>query len=259
MALINKAYFTLSEMKVRWKMPREDLAYLGENGLLRLCVRLFGVWIERGTLEEMEPGRWARVMSEQLRIEGLAELREWDVHAVFRDGQAFVEGFHVGKHGYCELLTPDKPMLVREQDLMVAKPERDRFEREYGIGKETASLKTVRQDHHCLRHIQVGDKLFFFGPIQAHVLKLLHDAALTAAPWRLGKTVLTEAGAASTKMVDVFKSQPDWRELIASDRRGHYRLKVTCELPDLVGDTGTVVRCEPLPGVASIVGQRKRA
>lgn len=258
MALINKAYFTIADVTDRWSMPRSDLAYLGENGLLRLSVRLFGVWAERGTLEEMEPGRWARVMSERLRFEGLAELREWDVHAVFRDGQAFVEGFHAGKHGYCELLTPDKPMLVREQDLMVAKPERDRFEREHGIGKENATL-AARSDHFALRHIQVGDKLFFFGPIQAHVIKLLHDAALTAAPWRLGKTLLTEAGAASTKMVDVFKSQPDWRELIASDRRGHYRLKVTCELPDLVGDTGTVVRCEPLPGIASIEASRKRA
>ena len=210
MALINKAYFTLPEIMARWAMPRADLAYLGENGLLRLSVRLFGAEFERGTLEEMEPGRWARVMAERIKFEGLAELREWDVHAILRDGHAHVDGFHTDKHCYCELVGEARAMLVREQDLVVARPERDRFEREHGIGKEAdAPVKAGSEDHdRAFRHLQVAGKLFSFGIIQAKVVRILHDAALTAAPWRHGKAVLTEAGANSTKMVDVFKSQP---------------------------------------------------
>ena len=36
----------------RWQLPHRDVAYLAENGLLRLSVRLFGVEMEFGTYEE---------------------------------------------------------------------------------------------------------------------------------------------------------------------------------------------------------------
>jgi hypothetical protein len=46
-------------------------------------------------------------------------------------------------------------------------------------------------------------------------------------PRRLtGKLILGEAGSSSTRMSDVFKSQPHWRRLIDSDGRGRYRLRV---------------------------------
>jgi hypothetical protein len=38
------------------------------------------------------------------------------------------------------------------------------------------------------------------------------------------KAILEQAGSASVRMADVFKSQPNWRKLIRSDRRGLYRL-----------------------------------
>ena len=37
-----------------------------------------------------------------------------------------------------------------------------------------------------------------------------------------------EAGSSCTRMADLFKSQRHWRELIASDGRGHYRLAIPC-------------------------------
>jgi hypothetical protein len=56
---------------------------------------------------------------------------------------------------------------------------------------------------------------------------LLDEAATSSNPWREGKLILGEAGSASTRMADVFKSQPHWRRLIDSDGRGRYRLRAT--------------------------------
>ena len=45
---IEKDYYALEEMEERWGLPRRDLVYLAENGLLKVSVRLYGVRIERG-------------------------------------------------------------------------------------------------------------------------------------------------------------------------------------------------------------------
>ena len=45
------------------------------------------------------------------------------------------------------------------------------------------------------------------GAVQAQVVRLLHEAALSDNPWCDGKSLLSEAGATSMRMSDVFKSQ----------------------------------------------------
>jgi hypothetical protein len=60
----------------------------------------------------------------------------------------------------------------------------------------------------------------------ARVVELLHDAAKTGDGWRVGKVLLAEAGSKQSKMHDVFKGQKNWQELIESDGRGQYRLRL---------------------------------
>jgi hypothetical protein len=67
------------------------------------------------------------------------------------------------------------------------------------------------------------------GVVQAQVVRTLHAAALTDQPWLDGKRLLCEAGATSMRMSDVFKSKTGWRDLIVSDRRGRYRLRLNPE------------------------------
>ena len=74
--------------------------------------------------------------------------------------------------------------------------------------------------------VTLGDRTYTLGPIQAQVVRILYDAATTASPWRHGKLVLAEAGSSCTRMADLFKTQPEWRKLIQSDRRGKYRLNI---------------------------------
>ncbi len=74
------------------------------------------------------------------------------------------------------------------------------------------------------RRVSFGGKDYFFGPIEAKVIRALHAAAMSSDPWCSGKALLAEAGAKSRKMADVFKSKPDWLDLIESNGRGQYRL-----------------------------------
>jgi hypothetical protein len=75
MSLIDKAYFTLGELEERWNLPHRDLAYLAENGLLRLSVRLFGVEMEFGVYEECSGGEWFTVPHERRRFTGFQACR----------------------------------------------------------------------------------------------------------------------------------------------------------------------------------------
>lgn len=73
-----------------------------------------------------------------------------------------------------------------------------------------------------------GHVYYFTGQIQQTVIRLLHDAATTATPWRSGKATLATAGStdAVLKMSNLFGSHPCWGTLLQSDRRGKYRLVV---------------------------------
>ncbi len=226
MSLIDKAYFTLEEIEERWQLPHRDLAYLGENGLLRLSVRVFGVHMESGFFEESADGEWFRVAQDRCRFTGLQDLIERDVFRLFREGQVEVGCFHAPEREYRDLLEPTETVWIRPLDLLVRREERDRVESQHLIVRKGSSPPSLRQSNDY-RQVHSAGLLFNLGPVQARVVKLLHEAATSSNPWREGKSILGEAGSASTRMADVFKSQPHWRRLIDSDGRGRYRLRAT--------------------------------
>ena len=88
------------------------------------------------------------------------------------------------------------------------------------------SVAPSLQQANDYREVRTAGLLFNLGPVQARVVKRLHEAATSPNPWCEGKLILGEAGSSSTRMADVFKSQPHWRRLIDSDGRGRYRLRV---------------------------------
>lgn len=222
--LVEKDYYTLEEIAERWKLPMRDLAYLAENGLLRVSVRLFGVEIERGTFEEFGDGQWQRMPYDRVRIDGLEDLTERDAFTVFRTGAAQVDRFNGEGAEYVDLMQPEF-LTVRIADLLVRRTERDRVEAKHGLGRVNGHAAPAFQAGDDYREVRAGGLVFHLGPIQAEVVRHLHVAAENGAPWCVGKVVLGAAGSLSTRMADVFKSQPHWRRLIDSDRRGRYRLR----------------------------------
>lgn len=224
---IEKAYFTLPEILDRWSISEADLIYLAENDKLRLSVRVFGVPLELGDYEETHDGEHFRVPSEQSRFSGLLDLYAQDVFQLFRCSEVHLSDFRTPRASYATLYGEADPIFVMIGDLLLRREERDRFEAETGFsGAETGQQLPVFSASPDYQDVRCNGVRFRLGPIQAHVVRALHEAALADAPWQNGKAILQAAGSRSLKMSDVFKSQKHWRDLIRSDRRGAYRLNV---------------------------------
>lgn len=71
-------------------------------------------------------------------------------------------------------------------------------------------------------------KWYHLGRMQAKVIKQLYFASFTKYPWVFGKELLYKAGSKSIYMRDLFKSHMSWHDLIESDKKGNYRLKIQC-------------------------------
>ena len=223
--LSEKAYFRLDEIQARFRLSRWDLSYLLENGLLKASVRVWDVLVEEGTYERDAGGRMLRLPCDQRCVSGLLDLRARDAYRLFRDHTAVIDSFDAAEGEYRVLLHPEDGIEVRLDELVIRREERDRFAREHrpATQRRNGQAFTVVGDY---KEVIVAGRSFHLGPCQAEVVRLLHAAAKTEEPWRHGKAVLAAAGSSSTRMADLFKSQRHWRELIASDGRGHYRLAI---------------------------------
>lgn len=226
MVAIDKAYFTLEEIEERWGVPRRDIAYLAENGMLKVSVRVFGVRIEVGSYEEDSEGRWFNIPEEQKSFHGLLGLLARDAHQLFHIGTATVQHFEASDWDYCSVLWPEEGVPVKIEELVISRDERDRIEKQHGLLKAASEAQQRLIPKNDFEEITLGARTYNFGPIQAKVVRILYEAANTESPWRHGKQVLAEAGSSCTRLADLFKTQPDWRELIQSDRRGKYRLNL---------------------------------
>lgn len=221
--LIEKDYFTLIEVLEHWQMPRRDAVYLAENGKLRLSVRVFHQRLEEGGYEEDPDHGSFRVPWRHFVHTGLLDLQERDAHALFRDSTVEVFSFHASPERYLEIHDDALPLIVRESDLLVRHDERRRVE-EMLFPRQAAAPAPSFKHSADYRFVSIHGVEFSLGPIQAQVVRLLHKHPLDKSGWCAGKIVLDKAGSSSVRMADVFKSQPQWRKLIESDRRGNYRL-----------------------------------
>lgn len=117
--LIEKDYFTLEEVLEHWQIPRRDAVYLAENGKLRLSVRVFHLRCELGIFEEDgDIGRF-RIPCSHKAISGLVDLKERDVHALFRDGSVSVDSFYTPPDEYLDIHPDAEALVVRESDLLI--------------------------------------------------------------------------------------------------------------------------------------------
>jgi len=226
MAGIEKDYFSLEEIESQWGIPHRDLVYLAENGLLKVSVRLYGIQVENGSIEETEDGEWFSIPEERIWFEGLQDLRKHDVYRLFHEGQLKIDSFDGPYQGYTSVMHPDGGVLVKKDELVIRREERDRAALKHGLGGVSRSTATTFEHKNNFAEVTMGDITYTLGPIQAQVVKILYDAAATEFPWLHGQRVLADAGSKCTRISDLFKRQPEWRKLIQSDKRGKYRLNI---------------------------------
>jgi len=226
MAGIEKEYFALEELEERWELPHRDLVYLAENGLLKVSVRLYGVRLEQGIYEEVDKGQWCSIPDDQSPFHGLQDLRAHDAYRLFHEGALRVGRFDAPSGRYCVVLQPENGILVKQDELVVRRDERDRAEAKHGLAGIGRGSEIVFEQRDDFSEVTLGDRTYMLGQFQARVVKILHDAAMSGCPWQHGKAVLADAGSSCTRLSDLFKTQPEWRKLIQSDRRGRYRLNI---------------------------------
>ena len=224
---IEKDYFSLPEILQRWSIGEDDLVYLAENNQVRLSIRVFDQFLEFGDYDlDIDGTRFCLPVEERV-FSGLLDLHASDVFHLFRCGEAHLKEFRFDRCGYAAFLDDHPPHYVVIGDLLMRRSERDRFEIKSGF---RAGGATAPEQGFIFasgyREVRYRGLCFQLGAIQADVVRVLHVAAQAGQPWQNGKQLLSAAGSRSLKMVDVFKSKPEWRELIQSDRRGNYRLRV---------------------------------
>ena len=158
-------------------------------------------------------------------INGLLDLHAYDVFQLFRCGEIEIRNFRTSRAHYAALRDGAEPILVLIGDLLMRRDERDRFEKLKGFSERSGIGDNggfwASDDY---REVRCNGHHFKLGPIQAEVVRALHEALEAGQPWQNGKVILTQAGSKSLRMADVFEPKKSWRQLIRSDRKGGYRL-----------------------------------
>ena len=234
MSLIEKEYFTLSEVIDALGMPWTDIIYLAENGHLRLSVLVFQLPVDCGYCDHTGQDNFDRAgVGDPSNLTGLVDLGDRDAHLILKNGSAAVADFKAKPKEYCNIADGARPQTFKKDDLLLRRSERARLESL--VKSKTAATRAEHFTHsHGYREVTINGHRISLGARQADVVRQLHEAALRGNPWRNGKELLRNAGSESNRMHDLFKSKRlEWPLLIDSDGRGLYRLAISdrIELP----------------------------
>jgi hypothetical protein len=228
MPLPPKDYYALTEIEQRWGMRRLDSAYFAENGRIELAIRTHELDVVTGTAVHPK-APWGRSTERTWRHDGLLPLRPGDRSAILRRGYYVVSEFKAEPGRFLSVCPPSTPVRVEPVDLLITDAEVARFEGEFGLSAQPSEASSQsRQLQHTadFSEVIVDGRPFRFRGVQAAIVRHLHDSAAQGQPWVSGKRLLREAGSQSTRLLDVFKRHPNWRDLIESDGCGAYCLKL---------------------------------
>lgn len=162
-------------------------------------------------------------------------VRPEDCRSIFSQGNSKLRRFlSITKEGHVLRLADEPPqptISVRISDLIVLQEDCEKFQAAWELGHCT-DKPNMAVDLICsndYRHVIIDGLEFHLGDMQARVIQLLHDAARSRNPWIHIKTLVYECQSNAGRMRDIFKHQPHWRKLMASNGRGYYRLNVPLE------------------------------
>lgn len=222
---IEKTYFPLKEVEAEWKLSDSDLLYVVENGNLRLSYRATRLRIEFGEYEEVEPGHTVPVYFDDIIYSGLLDLHASDARTILFRGSSKVKSFHIAPPAFQKVCESLDHIEITRDELFLKKEEKRRFEENMGIIQDNKPDSMPKLVHNpTFSDVCIGNLTFRFGILQANVVRILIEARRSGTPWLPGKTVLSRAGSTSFRLADLFKSQPEWRQLIESDGSGLYRI-----------------------------------
>jgi hypothetical protein len=231
--LPQKRWFRLAEVAKRWSMAVSDLEDYALDEMLQLAVFVVDLPAEMGSWEGSGPGE-GPVLQDTPVLNGPQPLLRTTLLAIFRDGQAEVRAFRYQRpNTYLHIRSDVAAIVVRRDDLIVTREERDRFEREHGAPPAPEALPIAEISHNeDFSKVYVAGEWHSFGPKQAAVLRLLKHASDANDPWRDGKRLLGDIGSTTLRLADLFKRRSVWRQLVQADGKGSYRFAATALSPE---------------------------
>jgi hypothetical protein len=224
MPLPQKPWFRFAEIARRWGVTLTDVEDYALAERLEIRVLVADLPAESGWWEE-DGGRCFRVPAEYLILNGPQPLLPSSLLEVFRCGQSEVVGFQTSPPGsYLDIRSSAGAIIVRRNDLIITREERDRFEREHGLSDGHEPALSGAEHSTDFSRVRIAGEWHSFGPRQSAVLRRLKSASESEHPWVQGKTLLADSGAATMRLIDLFKRKPVWRQLIIADGKGCYRI-----------------------------------
>ena len=150
-----------------------------------------------------------------------------DCHFLFRHHKQAINKF-ISDDGQTEefLIQPQK-IIIKRIDLMIFLKDLQSFEKTHQLSyeEELPLFDNNKQSELCDNVLTIHKTHFCFGPLQARIIKILYQAALSDNPWVLGKNILFDCGARTQHLMDLFKSHPI-SERILYKAKGYYRLNI---------------------------------
>lgn len=214
MPLPSREYLSLEMVSKRWGTEISDVEYSLFHDNLPACC-----WFDNRKIDYYE-------------LKGASPYEEWfcgyaglyahDCRRIFRPGDIYVNRFYVldGGEAYFHIAQDQKAALIHPDQVMIRLCDCKVFEKYFDlIATECVSL--VIQDTYTFYY---NGNLLSFGVVQQEVVRLLIEAQRRGMPWVHGKILLQKAGAQAPRLRDLFKGNTIWRDLIQSDKHGHYRL-----------------------------------
>ena len=199
------------------------------------------VWLPIMVVEEMKRQKIENQIlycRTEKTYEGYVLVYPKDVRNIMRSSRAAIRIFP-GKHEDEEIIirhgSPDywfkrNDIVILDESLSHLKLKQNRGDIRVTAMARLADIipdlqRKARPAHDPnFNNVVFNGQEFAFGLVQADILKQLYKAASAGDPKVHFKRLFVEAGSQSMRMRDVFKSQPDWKELICHDSRGYYWL-----------------------------------
>lgn len=234
---------TVSEVSKLWGISLDDIKYLGEEGLLEICIHKIPLKVAMENILAKKPYSPNKQKQEDIInfVKTPQPLHPTDIYLLFSNRDKKLKLSRLKTEPILKITKVETPGVeIGFDDMVITISERKRFEFEH-------LNKTVKYDDSEVlilkspdfSSIELYGERYNFGAKQAKVVKHLYDQYYLGDPWSHGKALLRAANSECYRLSNLFNKHKAWRKVIISNKRGFYRINLPynqpapCKAPDL--------------------------
>lgn len=204
-------YLDIDSLKERWNVNNSVLIELAKEENLKFFIRPIVLEMALGTTTTK-----SKLYDRALELLNRTPVRLNDVYQLLAKKSQFITIKNICK--------TEKDIQIDLADLVVPMANIETIEQKYSErSQRTNTFVPVTDDCSC---VLFNGKEYTFGVMQAKVIKILWDSYNQGTPWVYGKRILSQIGCGSDRIQSLFSHNKHWRNVVASDGNGKYRLDV---------------------------------